>query len=78
MSWQLVGQEIWQLDSLQLTQDYSEPIVAETNGSLNKSNLLYPSKHETVFWPKEKFDQLSNPSINQLIIPAFTKSKRIN
>lgn len=68
MSWQLVGQEIWQLDSLQLTQDYSR---WDYNGSLNKSNLLYPSKHEMVLWPKEKFDQLSNRSINQLVIQAF-------
>lgn len=68
MSWQLVGQEIWQLDSLQLTQDYSG---WDYSGSLNKSNLLYPSKHERVLWPKEKFDQLSNRSINQSVIHAF-------
>ena len=68
MSWQLVGQKIWQLDSLQSTQDYTG---WDYNGSLKKSNLLYLSKHERVLWPKEKFDQLSNRSINQLVIQAF-------
>lgn len=33
MSLQLVGQEIWQLDSLQLTQDYG---AWDYNGSVNK------------------------------------------
>lgn len=33
MSLQLVGQEIWQLDSLQLTQDYGG---RDYNGSVNK------------------------------------------